>query len=291
MRKIKLKPETVILSMLFAAYLVVLLKITIFRYPDMISNLLKGELHGIRSLNLIPFVSVVEFFQLIQNGGALIGLSNILGNLILFFPLGYMTALLFPNMRKPMRILALSIVLSAIIEGCQYIFASGQTDIDDVMLNALGGMIGYWIYFLTPKMLQPKKYAIIASALMIALTCPGLFIGNNHQQLFQCKVKEIGDDSITVSRIDLHPSKEKNTISTTENDDQLKVAFSADCSIVLVETQPNGKIIDKKTMKKNEIRIDDFILINQFLIAENDSYMVKDIEIHRVQIMTKDGQS
>lgn len=281
MEKTKQKTGTVILFVLFAIYLIVLLKITIFRHPDMISNLLNNELYGVRSLNLIPFATVAEYALFISNGNIFIGLSNIFGNLIIFLPLGYMTALLFPKMRKAARILLLAMALSVVIEGSQYIFASGQTDIDDVILNTLGGMVGYWIYLLTAKVLKPRKYALAISGLMIACTCMGLFVGTNYQHLFQCDVKEINEDHIIVSQVNSYPAKEENTITTT--DEEFEIIFSENCKIALIETQANGKVISEKAIDQHEIQLHDSMLINQFLIGENGVYMVTDIEIHRVK--------
>ncbi|GLC81225.1 VanZ family protein [Lacrimispora brassicae] len=290
MRKIKHKTRTIILLGFFVIYLIALFKITVFKYPNTFSNMLKGELSGVRSLNLIPFVTISEYFRFIISGNKIIGISNILGNLIIFFPLGFISALLFPKMRKLTRILILAFVFSLVIEVCQYIFACGSTDIDDLILNVLGGMAGYLVYILISRSLEPKKYAILISGLMIALTCTGFYASNNYKFLFnrpapalQGGVKEINDNVIVVSRIYPRNTEDKTTWSATGANEQFKVELLENCKITLVNIQQNGKIIEKKTIEKNDISLKDLMLLKKFLITENGIYMAEEVEIHRVQ--------
>ena len=163
---------TVLLA-LFVIYFMMLFKITIFRDSN----------PGGQGVNLVPFITITEYFRFVLRGNTIIGISNLAGNFMIFVPLGYMSALLFPKMRKVARILALSIAFSLTIEVGQYILACGSTDIDDVILNVLGGLTGYWAFVIIPKLFKPKKYAILISALMIALTFAGFFISNNYGYL------------------------------------------------------------------------------------------------------------
>lgn len=174
MRKIKHRPETIILLILFIIYLIVLFKITIFR----------GSTTDVRNINLVPFTTISKYFRSISRGNIIIGISNLLGNLIIFLPLGYISPLVFYKMQKFIRILILSFILSLSIETSQYIFACGHTDIDDIILNTISGIIGYWIYILTLKSFKPKKYAIFISALIIASIYISYFIVSNYKNFF-----------------------------------------------------------------------------------------------------------
>ena len=140
---------TVILLMLFIIYFIVLFRITIFR----------DSYFRFPSVNLIPFTTVADDLQITLYRNNIMGIVHLLGNLAVFFPLGYLTAALFPKMRKLTKVMLLSFALSLFIETCQYIFACGVADIDDVILNTLGGMVGYWVYN-TSKLFKSKKYAI-----------------------------------------------------------------------------------------------------------------------------------
>ncbi len=173
MSKARYRAESIILSALFMIYLIVLFKITIFR--DRIS--------GAQSFNLIPFTTIAEYLKSAISGIKITGIANLLGNLILFFPLGYVAALLFPKMRKLTRILILVFGFSVAIEIVQYILRCGTADIDDVILNTLGGIAGYGIYALFSRFPKPKKYAVIINALMIAVTYIGFYFFDNYRFL------------------------------------------------------------------------------------------------------------
>ena len=287
MRKIKHNAAATILLALFVMYLIVLFKVTIFKYPNTFSNMLKGELSGIRSLNLIPFVTIFEYFRFILNGNIIIGISNLLGNLIIFFPLGYIAALLFPKIRKPAGILLLSLFFSLFIEVCQYAFACGSADIDDVILNVIGGMAGYWVYVLISGFLEPKKHAVLISVLMIAFTSTGFYAGNIlfHQpsSAIQGGIKEINNDGIVVSRIYAHNTEDETTASGAEDKEQFQVELGENCKITLVNIQQSGKVTGERTIAKNDILLNDLILLKKFLITENGIYMAEDVEIHRVE--------
>lgn len=66
---------------------------------------------------------------------------NFPGNIVMFMPIGFFAALL---MDKPCwwKSLVLSAALSLLIEVFQ-LFVSRGTDIDDLILNALGGLVGH----------------------------------------------------------------------------------------------------------------------------------------------------
>jgi D-alanyl-D-alanine carboxypeptidase (penicillin-binding protein 5/6) len=167
----KTKRDAVILLGFFAIYIIALLKITIFKYPD-------AGAPGSGGLNLIPFDTIAEFSRRILNGQFIIGVSNLLGNFVIFIPLGYLVAELFPKMRKFIKIFSLAFIFSSGIEIFQYIFARGAADIDDVILNTLGGIAGYLLYVLLSELFTIKS-AVAISALMITFICAGFFVYDN----------------------------------------------------------------------------------------------------------------
>jgi len=83
---------------------------------------------GQRGLNLIPLRSL-EIDNII-----------FLGNIFLFFPFGFFLRGLFR--RKGWVSIAICAGFSLLMEICQWIFAIGRSDIDDLLLNTLGGALG-----------------------------------------------------------------------------------------------------------------------------------------------------
>ena len=73
-------------------------------------------------------------------------LFMLLGNIIMFMPLGFFPALLWRRWRWWKSLLA-GFCTSASIEFIQF-FIGRSTDIDDVILNTTGALAGFWIFWL-----------------------------------------------------------------------------------------------------------------------------------------------
>lgn len=69
-----------------------------------------------------------------------LGVMNIVGNVIMFMPLGWLVVVLWPN-RAVARAVVVSALVSLAIETWQTLGGS-PGDIDDVVLNSLGGLLG-----------------------------------------------------------------------------------------------------------------------------------------------------
>lgn len=67
-------------------------------------------------------------------------------NVLLFVPFGYLIPAMNPEKLKKCSFAFLGgIVCSTVIEGVQMIFSLGQSDIDDIIANSIGAVIGYLI--------------------------------------------------------------------------------------------------------------------------------------------------
>ncbi len=99
---------------------------------------------GFRSLNLVPFSTVLQYAS--GNMGVYHMLINLIGNIVAFMPLGFLSPLSFKSFRRFSRVLLLTFLSTVLIEINQYAFSVGVCDIDDVLLNILGGIFGYYIF-------------------------------------------------------------------------------------------------------------------------------------------------
>lgn len=137
MQKKKDFAVNLLLYTVFALYLVLLVLI-LFR-----------QHHSTRAFNLIPLRGVISYLT----GTDLVSgttdpaflrglaLSNLLGNIVIFIPLGVYSTLL--NRKKAIwRNALLVAAVSAAAEILQFAFMLGVGDIDDVILNGLGGLSG-----------------------------------------------------------------------------------------------------------------------------------------------------
>lgn len=103
-------------------------------------------------LNLIPFSMIIDYIKCCTTYGSsdLLTITiNILGNILLFMPLGFLPALLFRNTTWK-HALQISFTVSLLTEVGQY-FIMRNASVDDIILNIVGSICGYFIYTLLYK--------------------------------------------------------------------------------------------------------------------------------------------
>ena len=94
--------------------------------------------------NLIPFKEIFRY-----SIGSRLFVKNIIGNILLFLPYGYFIGY-FINDKKYVTSAVLTMIVSITIEIVQ--LNIGRTfDIDDVILNTCGGVIGFSIYNISDR--------------------------------------------------------------------------------------------------------------------------------------------
>lgn len=111
-----------------------------------------------RSVNLIPLKTIIQFLTLSYNKSVI--LTNIAGNIIAFIPMGFLLPLVSRNLKRFIKVLLVVLLATGTIEIMQYVIGVGISDIDDVILNLLGGMLGYLLNRILAKIVhkvQMKK--------------------------------------------------------------------------------------------------------------------------------------
>ncbi len=121
-------------------YIFLLVKILFFKY---ISPLELFNSERIRNYNLIPFETINRYFG--TNFNIWIAIMNVIGNIIIFVPLGIYLQI-FKKNKNILYSVFLACAISLAVEIIQYIFAIGAFDIDDIILNTIGGFLGVLIY-------------------------------------------------------------------------------------------------------------------------------------------------
>jgi glycopeptide antibiotics resistance protein len=97
----------------------------------------------VRMMNLIPFKTISNYFIKYHYFAFDNWVINLFGNVAAFIPLGWLAPLVFTNIQSYRQIFLRFVVAVLIIEMVQWVFKVGSFDVDDIMLNVLGGMIGY----------------------------------------------------------------------------------------------------------------------------------------------------
>ncbi len=100
--------------------------------------------------NFIPFHTITLFLRCLTPPyrpwlirGAI---TNLLGNILLFVPLGLLPPLLWSWARKLWKTLLLAAGIMTAIELLQMFLLVGTCDVDDLILNVTGAAIGYGLY-------------------------------------------------------------------------------------------------------------------------------------------------
>ncbi|TEA54451.1 VanZ family protein [Bacillus sp. BH2] len=104
-----------------------------------------GDWHSIHGglINLVPFRSTIRYLTEFDSYNIDIVLMNTLGNVIIFIPFGFLLPLLFKQINNVKMASKIFIKFILLIESLQLLTFTGVFDIDDIMLNMLGALIGY----------------------------------------------------------------------------------------------------------------------------------------------------
>ncbi|MET4562797.1 glycopeptide antibiotics resistance protein [Lysinibacillus parviboronicapiens] len=96
--------------------------------------------------NFVPFETILRYINYSQYFNLDLLLINLLGNLLIFTPMGFLLPLLSKKFRKAWLIIILGFFSSLAVETVQFIFTVGSADIDDLILNTVGAWFGYIAY-------------------------------------------------------------------------------------------------------------------------------------------------
>ena len=116
------------------------------------------------------FVFPLSSYKAVINGSGK-ALLEIIGNILLFIPVGMMFSLIFKLNLK--RCIILGFAFSLLIECCQWYFWLGTFEIDDLIHNTVGAVLGYFLVAKTAlgiKLeLENRKKGIISLLCLIVL--------------------------------------------------------------------------------------------------------------------------
>jgi len=149
----------IVLTLLFGIYLTALANQILFKYvspSEMVSHFKSATW---QNYNFIPFKTIVYYLFLadINLNIRYIRVMNLVGNIIGFIPFGIILPLLLKKFMKLKRVLIAVFCLSFTYEITQLLFKIGSFDIDDLILNTLGGVLGYLPIKLVLIFINSKK--------------------------------------------------------------------------------------------------------------------------------------
>lgn len=144
---------TLLSRALFAAYLLILLWLVLFKFSYDPIGVIRD--YQTRSLNLIPFAYANK--------------SEVVSNIFAFVPFGVMLGVDFKRVLARYKI-AVIFFFSLAVEVIQFALAIGATDITDIIANTLGGVAGLTGYLVIKKYTNEKyldRCILVAGALIL----------------------------------------------------------------------------------------------------------------------------
>lgn len=153
-KKKKSQDSTPLLRFLFVVYVALLLWLLfdrpvardpVFDYAQM----LRGN------MNLVPFHTIGNYWKVVMRWEFTPlfyhCVINLGGNLFLFIPIGYLLPRLWPFLRNFFSFLLTCTLAITLVELLQLVTLLGSLDIDDLILNLLGMILGYLIFMIFKK--------------------------------------------------------------------------------------------------------------------------------------------
>ena len=136
------KAVNIVCFIIFIIYISVVLKLTIFR----------SGVYSERRLNLSLFTALIKIYR---NAGLWRFLRLFLGNVGCFVPFGFLLPILYKKANF-VKVAALSFLFSFGIETTQYFSRKGIAELDDLILNVFGAVVGYLLYKLLCRIIRRR---------------------------------------------------------------------------------------------------------------------------------------
>ena len=117
-----------------------------------------GRVTGLENYryNLVPFREIERFWKYRGELG-IHSFYNLAGNILGFVPAGFFIPMLWKEKRNFFYTVCMTFQLSLQAEILQLIFRVGSFDVDDLLLNTFGGMLGYLLLMLLIKWRDHEK--------------------------------------------------------------------------------------------------------------------------------------
>ena len=138
-------------GLLFLSYLVFLCYIMFF--AEMLG---RTETQREYSYNLVLFREIGRFLRHRDALGMRIVFWNLGGNVLCFMPFGFFVPWMWKQADRWYLSVLLSLYLSLLIELTQLFLRVGSFDVDDLLLNTVGGLLGFLCYRLWQHFCQKR---------------------------------------------------------------------------------------------------------------------------------------
>ena len=147
------------LTVCFICYMILLIY-----FPFFSEEYGRDEVYTTYQYNLKLFHELRRYLAYKDQIGNLYFLINVVGNVAAFMPFGFLVPVLYREQRKEathnghyfrsfLFVTVLGFLLSLGVETIQLVSKVGCFDVDDLMLNTSGVVLGYLIYYISKKII------------------------------------------------------------------------------------------------------------------------------------------
>lgn len=154
MNSLKSRQGRWLMALLFVLYIAVLF------YLVFLSNAYGRNNHEIlryQNINLVPFKTINNYLNAWDVVNPSVVITNVYGNILAFLPFGFLGPMVLRRLKRFVPLFLYSCLLSFSIEAIQGLLGVGVVDVDDLILNVFGALIGYGLYWLVTKPHRKKK--------------------------------------------------------------------------------------------------------------------------------------
>jgi len=254
--------KPVIPTLVLIAYCAILIKVMVFKdIPTIRIGSLMLNFAGTNAghaPNFVPFTTIVPY--LLGFKGWIIAGVNLVGNIALLIPVGFLVPFVYRNMTWKKSV-TLGVVAGLSIEVMQTVLRVGIFDIDDVILNALGVMIGYAAFAILADWIRSRKYKRVIVAALSGVAAAAAFYGGVVYPMTHQPVNPAVDTAAAAQRVDLCGgtggtgqivSVGNHTITIKRNDGVTQMLALTDRTVIRTSTGPAAaselKIGDRVTV-------------------------------------------
>ncbi len=141
-------------KVIFFIYLLIVIRLIIFKYPyeqmRQIASTWEKDviLEGLDTANFTLFKTIRMY---IDYSYKLNSFENLVGNIVVFVPFGFLFPYVMKRGRNFFIMLLNAFIFVTGIEVFQLFSAFGAFDVDDILLNCFGAVIGYFLYLIFDK--------------------------------------------------------------------------------------------------------------------------------------------
>ena len=153
-KKLKIADSTPLLRFAFLVYAAFLLWLLFDRSVSWDPAYDYGELMRSK-MNLVPFHTIGNYWRVVSrwewNYMFRHCFINLVGNVVLFIPAGYLLPRLWKTLRNFFAFLLTCVLAISLVELLQLVTLLGSLDIDDLILNVFGMILGYITFMIIKK--------------------------------------------------------------------------------------------------------------------------------------------